>query len=73
MARLEGGNFGDWKSVGDGVGELRLAFGPGYRIYFTRRGEVVVLLLCGGDKDSQRRDIEKAKELAEAFGKEDQQ
>ncbi len=62
--RLALGNFGDTKSVGGGVSELRLAFGPGYRIYYTRRGEVVVILLCGGDKGSQRDDIERAKVLA---------
>ena len=49
---------------GDGVSELRFAFGPGYRIYYARRGNVVVILLCGGDKDSQARDIERAKIMA---------
>jgi putative addiction module killer protein len=62
--RLAGGNFGDSKSIGDGVSELRLDFGPGYRIYYTRRGDVVVILLCGGDKASQAHDIERAKALA---------
>ena len=62
--RIAQGNFGDAKSVGDGVGELRFDFGPGYRIYYARRGNVVVILLCGGDKDSQARDIERAKIMA---------
>lgn len=59
--RLKFGNFSDYKSVGDGVCELRLNFGPGYRIYFGMVDCTIVLLLCGGDKSSQRRDIERAK------------
>ena len=62
--RIAQGNFGDAKSVGDGVSELRFDFGPGYRIYYARRGDVVLILLCGGDKDSQARDIERAKIMA---------
>lgn len=58
------GNFGDCQPVGEGVSEMRIHVGPGYRVYFTRRGEVVYLLLCGGDKSTQRRDIDKAKSLA---------
>ncbi len=65
MRRLAYGNPGDVKSVGDGVYELRLFFGPGYRIYFTYRGDELVLLLSGGDKDSQERDVAKAKQVAE--------
>ncbi len=61
LERLEDGNFGDFKSVGDGVFELRLPFGPGYRIYFGQIDNTLVLLLCGGDKASQARDIERAK------------
>lgn len=64
IARLEAGLMGDIKSVGDGVSEVRIDFGPGYRLYFTRRGADLILLLCGGDKGSQPRDIAKAKELA---------
>lgn len=64
IGRLRLGNFGDAKSVGGAVSELRIDYGPGYRIYFTRRGEAVVLLLCGGDKDSQAKDIMLAKTLA---------
>ena len=64
IGRLERGLFGDVKSVGDDVSELRIDHGPGYRVYFTRRGETVVLLLCGGDKASQARDIQAARRLA---------
>ena len=64
IRRLEGGQFGDVKSVGDSVFELRMFFGPGYRAYFMLKGNVVILLLAGGDKDSQPRDIELAKWLA---------
>lgn len=65
--RLELGNLGDFKSVGSGVFELRVDHGPGYRIYLARRGDELVILLCGGDKSSQSRDIEKAKRLAEGL------
>lgn len=64
VRRVSLGNFGDAKSVGEGVSELRVPYGPGYRVYFTRRGDAVVILLAGGDKSSQRRDIERARELA---------
>jgi putative addiction module killer protein len=67
LGRLELGNFGDAKSVGDGVSELRIPYGPGYRLYYTRRGLAVVLLLCGGDKGSQVRDIALAKALAKGM------
>jgi putative addiction module killer protein len=60
LDRLVDGNFGDAKPVGGGVSELRFTFGPGYRVYFTRRGQTVVILLCGGDKQSQSRDIDRA-------------
>lgn len=63
LNRVELGNFGDCKAVGDGVFELRVAFGPGYRVYFGKHGELVVVLLCGGDKGTQGRDIAKAKQL----------
>jgi putative addiction module killer protein len=62
--RLALGNPGDVAPVGEGVSELRIHFGPGYRVYFVRRGKTVVLLLCGGDKGSQERDIAQAKSLA---------
>ncbi|HVI51241.1 MAG TPA: type II toxin-antitoxin system RelE/ParE family toxin [Candidatus Sulfotelmatobacter sp.] len=67
LARIksaEKGNFGDCQPVGEGVSEMRVHVGPGYRVYFTRRESIVYLLLCGGDKSSQGRDIEKAKMLA---------
>jgi len=60
--------LGDANSVGDGVRELRFDFGPGYRMYEARHGNVVVILLCGGDKDSQARDIERAKIMAREIG-----
>lgn len=63
----DNGHFGDYKSVGDEVLELRFHFGPGYRVYYTKRGETVVLLLAGGDKSTQERDIEKAKDIARSL------
>lgn len=60
--RLERGNFGDAKALGGGIFELRLDFGPGYRVYYGRQGTKVVILLCGGDKGSQPSDIAKAKQ-----------
>lgn len=59
------GNPGDVKPVGDGISELRIHYGPGYRVYFMRRGPLVVVLLAGGDKSTQQRDIEQAKTIAE--------
>jgi putative addiction module killer protein len=64
LKRLAGGNTGDTKPVGEGVQELRLHFGPGYRIYYIWRDGVLIILLNGGDKGSQRRDIALAKRLA---------
>jgi putative addiction module killer protein len=68
LRRLANGNAGDTKSVGNGVQELRLHFGPGYRVYYIWRDGVLIILLCGGDKGSQARDILKAKELAKEAG-----
>lgn len=62
LNRVRLGNFGDAKSVGDGVSELRIPYGPGYRVYFARTGSTVVLLLCGGDKATQKRDVNTAKD-----------
>lgn len=66
----EHGNFGDCEPVGEGVSEMRIHFGPGYRVYYTRRGEVIYLLLLGGDKSTQKRDIKRAIEMARALDKE---
>ena len=63
--RMKYGNFGDYKYVGDGVSELRIAFGPGYRIYYTKQESQVIILLVGGDKSSQNSDIKKAKKILE--------
>lgn len=63
LVRLRSGHFGDVKFFG-GIGEMRLDFGPGYRLYFVRRGREIVILLCGGDKGSQSRDIRRAEALA---------
>ncbi|MGM1052658.1 MAG: type II toxin-antitoxin system RelE/ParE family toxin [Pseudomonadota bacterium] len=64
LRRLSLGNPGDVKPVGEGVSELRIPYGPGYRVYYLARGPIVVVLLCGGDKSSQPRDIELAKAIA---------
>ncbi len=64
IRRLSLGNPGDVRPVGGGVSELRIDYGPGYRVYFSRRGEAVIVLLAGGDKGSQDRDIRGALELA---------
>lgn len=62
LDRLEDGNFGDHHSVGDSVYELRIDWGPGYRVYFTRIGQLILLLLCAGDKRNQDKDIQRAKD-----------
>src|SRR3990167_199979 len=64
IERLALGNPGDVKPVGEGVSELRIDYGPGYRVYFMQRGPVLIVLLCGGDKGSQDRDIALAKNIA---------
>lgn len=63
LLRVQSGLLGDVKYF-DGIGEMRIDYGPGYRIYFVRRGQTVIFLLCGGDKSSQNRDIDRAKALA---------
>ncbi len=64
IVRLQAGLLGDVKPVGAGISELRIDYGPGYRLYFVQRGDVLIVLLCGGDKRTQRRDIARAKALA---------
>jgi putative addiction module killer protein len=66
----EAGNFGDCAPVGEGVSEMRIHYGPGYRLYYTRKGKVVYLLLVGGDKSTQSRDIKRAIAMAKEAGKE---
>ena len=63
IRRLEQGNPGDARSVGAGVSEMRIDYGPGYRVYYVQRGAIVVVLLCGGDKRTQARDVKRAKAL----------
>lgn len=63
----EAGNFGDCEPVGKRVSEMRIHYGPGYRVYHSRAGETVYLLLCGGDKSTQERDISKAHALAQKY------
>lgn len=67
LARMAAGLEGDVSAVGEGVSELRIHYGPGYRVYFQKRGAVLVVLLCGGDKGSQTRDIDTAKKLAKQW------
>ncbi|MGH8683366.1 MAG: type II toxin-antitoxin system RelE/ParE family toxin [Burkholderiales bacterium] len=68
LERLAVGNFGDSKALRDGVSELRIDWGPAYRVYFGRDGATVIVLLCGGDKRKQDRDIERAVELWQEYG-----
>ena len=60
LDRLAAGLLGDWKALGGGISELRIDHGPGYRVYFAQRGDTFILLLCGGDKRTQAKDIERA-------------
>jgi len=68
IKRAELGNLGDYKNVGDGVFEMRIDLGPGYRVYFMRSQGIVIILLSGGDKSSQLKDIHKAKQIARDIG-----
>jgi len=67
IRRISAGNFGDVTPVGNNVSELRVDYGPGYRVYFTRHGKEIVILLCGGDKSTQDKDIETAKQVANSL------
>ena len=70
LDRLAYGHAGDAEPVGQGVSELRIQHGPGYRIYFQKRGNTIIVLLCGGDKSTQARDIKAAKRLADQWSEE---
>jgi putative addiction module killer protein len=70
LDRLAFGNAGDVKPVGQGISELRIDHGPGYRIYFLKRGDAIIILLCGGDKSTQAKDIKRAKRLAKEWSDE---
>lgn len=63
LRRAEAGNLGDWKALGGELSELRVDIGPGYRLYFTRRGSLLIVMLAGGDKSTQARDIRRARVL----------
>jgi putative addiction module killer protein len=65
LYRMEQGNFGDVKTVGQNLFEIRFFFSSGFRVYYTIRGKAIILLLCGGDKSTQKKDIEKAKKIME--------
>ena len=68
IRHIEAGSLGDWKPIAGGVSELRVDYGPGYRIYFTRRGRELIILLAGGDKSGQKRDIRRALQIASRLG-----
>ena len=67
LDRLAYGHFGDVEPAGQGISELRIHYGPGYRVYFQRRGNTIIVLLCGGDKSTQAKDIKTAKRLADEW------
>ena len=71
--RLAAGNPGDVKPVGSGISELRIDYGPGYRAYYLQEGQRLILLLCGGDKSSQQKDIEEAKRIAADWKSDEQE
>jgi putative addiction module killer protein len=68
LRQAEAGNLGDWQPIEGDVSEMRIHFGPGYRLYFTRRGRIIVVILNAGDKSSQKRDIRRALKLAAELG-----
>jgi putative addiction module killer protein len=65
IRRMEQGNLGDSRSLGSGLREMRIDYGPGYRVYYVQRGATIMILLCAGDKGTQRQDIKRAREMAE--------
>ncbi len=67
ITRAKGGNLGDWKNVGGAINEMRIDYGPGYRLLFARRGAAVIVLLCGGDKRTQQADIRRAAQILADF------
>jgi len=69
LERLAYGHAGDVEPVGQGISELRIHYGPGYRVYFQKRGDAIIVLLCGGDKSAQAKDIKTAKRLADEWSK----
>lgn len=71
LNRLAYGNTGDVQSVGSGISELRIHYGPGYRVYFQQRGNTLIILLCGGDKGTQARDIKAAKQILAEWNERD--
>ena len=73
LVRIEVGHFGDVKSLGDGVSKFRIQHGPGYRLYYAMRGKRIIILLCGGEKGSQARDIRKARKLEKEIDDENQE
>ena len=68
LRRVEAGNLGDWQPIEGDVSELRVDYGPGYRLYFTRQGSIVVVILTAGDKSSQKRDIRRALKMSAELG-----
>ena len=68
LRQVEAGNLGDWQPIEGDVSELRVDFGPGYRLFFTRRGRIIIVMLTAGDKSSQKRDIRRALKLAVELG-----
>jgi putative addiction module killer protein len=71
LVRVQSGLFGDVKPIGEGVSELRIDYGPGYRIYFAQRGAELIILLCGGDKGTQDRDIRTARAMAKELSEDE--